>query len=114
MYCRSCGIEIPDTSRFCQQCGAATINSGFTSATGKPGRALSRPREDKKVAGVCSGIARYFGLDVFLVRIAMALLIFWPPGVGVIIYFVCWIIMPQDPLLLPPPRQTESQNAATV
>lgn len=114
MYCSSCGIEIPDVSRFCQQCGASTVNNRFTSATGKPGRALTRPRNDKKIAGVCAGIARYFGLDITVVRIVMVVLALWPPGVGAIIYIVCWIVMPQDPLLLPPPRQTEPQSAATA
>ncbi len=114
MYCRSCGIEIPDASRFCQQCGASTVNKGFTSASGKPGRALTRPRNDKKIAGVCAGLARYLGIDLTLVRIVMLVLAFWPPGVGVIIYIVCWIVMPQDPLLLPPPRQTESQRATVA
>ncbi len=114
MYCRSCGIEIPDSSRFCQQCGASTVNNGFTSSTGKPGRALTRPRNEKKMAGVCAGLARYLGIDVTLVRIVMLVLALWPPGVGVIIYIVCWIVMPQDPLLLPPPRQTQAQSASVV
>ena len=35
---------------------------------------LERPREGRMVAGVCAGIAGYFGLDVSLVRIGYALL----------------------------------------
>ena len=115
MYCRSCGIEIPDASRYCQQCGTATGKDNFTSSTGKPTRFLSRPRDEKKVAGVCAGIARYLGIDVTLVRVVILLLAFWPPGVGLVIYVACWIAMPQDPLLLAPPRQaTHAQNVTVT
>ena len=111
MYCSSCGIEIPEASRYCMQCGAATAKDTFTSATGKPGRTLSRPRDERKIAGVCSGIARYLGIDVTLVRILMVVFSIWPPAAGLIVYFACWIVMPQDPLLLPPARQAQSQDA---
>lgn len=112
MYCPSCGIEIPDSSRYCQQCGASTGKNGFTSTAGKPGPVLSRPRDDKKIAGVCAGIARYLGIDVTLVRIVMLVLAVWPPALGLIVYIVCWIVMPQDSLLLAAPKHaTESQRA---
>ncbi len=114
MYCRSCGIDIPDASRFCQQCGTTTARDTFASSTGKPARFLSRPRDEKKIAGVCAGIARYLGIDVTLVRIVLLVLAFWPPAVGLIIYVVCWIVMPQDPLLLAPPKQTTHAQNATV
>jgi phage shock protein PspC (stress-responsive transcriptional regulator) len=39
----------------------------------------------------------------------------WPPGLGLLFYVVCWIVMPKDPLLLTPPRQNASaQNAAAT
>jgi phage shock protein C len=104
MYCSSCGIDVTEGFRFCPQCGTATgVNTGFTSQTGRPGRFLSRPRDDRKLAGVCSGLARYFGIDVTLIRILMVVFAIWPPAVGLILYIVCWIVMPVDPLLLPPP-----------
>lgn len=105
MYCSSCGIEVSDAARYCPQCGMVTAKDGFTSATGKPTRTLSRPRDERKIAGVCAGIARYLGIDVTLVRILTVVLVIWPPAVGFIFYLVCWIVMPQDPLLLAPPSQ---------
>jgi phage shock protein C len=52
---------------------------------------------DKKVAGVCSGLAKYLDADVALVRIiTMCALIFTgfvPVGVA---YIVAWIAMPKD------------------
>jgi phage shock protein C len=74
---------------------------------------LTRPMAEKKIAGVCAGIARYFGIDVTLVRIIMVCLAFWPPSVGLILYIVCWIVMPKDPLLLPPPHVSQG-NAAVA
>ena len=112
MYCSACGIEIADASRYCQQCGAATVNSGFTSATSRPSRPLTRPRYDKKIAGVCAGLARYVGIDVTLVRIVMLILAIWPPCLGAIVYVVCWIVMPQDPLLLPAAKQANEPQSA--
>ena len=104
MYCSACGIDLSDGFRYCPQCGTATRLNGFTSDTGKPGRVLTRPRAEKKLAGVCSGIARYLGIDVTLVRILTLVLAIVPPGAGLIFYVVCWIVIPQDPLLLAPPR----------
>ena len=57
---------------------------------------LSRPREGAKIAGVCAGVARYFDMDVTLIRIIWLLVTFLPPGPGIIAYVVCWIAMPKD------------------
>ena len=104
MYCQACGIEVSEISRYCSQCGAASDKNEFISDTGKPAKALRRPRDDKKIAGVCSGLARYLGMDVTLVRILVLCFALWPPGIGVIFYIVCWIVMPQDPYLLAAPQ----------
>lgn len=51
--------------------------------------------EDKKLCGVCGGIAEYFDLDPTLVRIGWALLsLFWW-FTGVIAYVVCALIIPK-------------------
>ena len=117
MYCRACGIEVSGAARYCPQCGTATGTETFTSATGQSARVLRRPREDRKLAGVCSGIARYFGIDVTLVRVLTVVLALWPPCLGLIVYLVSWIVMPQDPLLLAPPSAsssgTDTGNLAT-
>jgi phage shock protein C len=101
MYCGSCGKEIPENFRFCSECGAPISQS--TSAV-RPLRALRRPHVDRKIAGVCAGLANYMDVDVTLVRIIVLCLIFWPPGIGLILYVVCWIVMPQEPYLLPPAK----------
>jgi len=49
---------------------------------------------DKMIAGVCSGVAEYFGIDKSIVRIIWAFLaIFY--GAGLLAYIIAWIIMPE-------------------
>lgn len=57
---------------------------------------LYRSRENKKVGGVCGGIAEYFNLDPTLVRLGAIVLIFvW--GAGILAYIVAWAIIPERP-----------------
>ena len=56
---------------------------------------LYRSTKDKKLVGVCSGLASYFNLDPAIVRIIFLLTaLVW--GVSVVIYIVCWICMPKE------------------
>ncbi len=48
------------------------------------------------VAGVCSGIAKYLGWDVTMVRIVYALATIFTAFAGVLIYLILWIIMPSE------------------
>jgi phage shock protein C len=93
MYCSHCGIQIDEQANYCHQCGGATPNVSRRPA----GKTLSRSREDAKVAGICAGFARYFDLDLTLVRILWVVLTIYPPGVGLLAYIICWIVMPRDP-----------------
>lgn len=57
---------------------------------------LYRSRKNKKVGGVCGGIAEYFDLDPTLVRLGAVILIFiW--GAGLLAYIVAWAIIPERP-----------------
>lgn len=49
---------------------------------------------DRMIAGVCAGIAEYFGWDSTLLRIVYVLATFFTAFAGVIIYIILWIIMP--------------------
>jgi phage shock protein PspC (stress-responsive transcriptional regulator) len=54
------------------------------------------------VAGVCSGVARYLGIDPVLVRVGFAVLAFVTWGTALLAYPVMWIIMPDEPAQQPP------------
>ena len=60
-----------------------------------PSKRLSRTREGRVVAGVCAGIAAYFGVDPTLVRLAFAVLTVFG-GAGVLLYLVAWIVIPDE------------------
>ena len=50
---------------------------------------------DKKIGGVCGGLAEYFGLDSLLVRLAFVVLILgW--GSGLLLYILLWILAPKQ------------------
>lgn len=51
--------------------------------------------KDRKIGGVCSGIAEYFDIDVTLIRIAYILLFFYW-GLGILPYLLMWMIIPKN------------------
>lgn len=57
-------------------------------------RRLQRTRDDRRLAGVCGGIAEYFGWDSTLVRIAWILLTLLG-GSGILLYLIFWVVMPE-------------------
>jgi phage shock protein PspC (stress-responsive transcriptional regulator) len=56
---------------------------------------LYRPRDDRLIAGVCSGIARRFNLDPTIVRIVFVASLFLP-GPQILIYLIAWLLMPDE------------------
>ena len=95
MFCNACGKTIAEDGRYCSHCG----NVVGISPTPKK---LMRSRADKKIGGVCAGLAHYLDLDVSLVRI-LWFFITLACGVlpGVVAYLLGWIIIPQEQLILP-------------
>ena len=59
-------------------------------------RKLTRSRSDRMLAGVCGGLAQFFGLDTSLVRIAYAILTIFTTFAGVPVYILMWIIIPEE------------------
>ena len=57
---------------------------------------LYRSRNDRKLAGVCGGIAEYYGWDPTLVRVAWIVLTLLG-GSGILIYLILWLVMPELP-----------------
>lgn len=56
---------------------------------------LYKSETDKKLCGVCGGIAKYFDIDSTLVRLATVLLTLG--GWGLLAYIICALVIPDDP-----------------
>jgi phage shock protein C len=60
-----------------------------------PTKRLYRIRDGRIVAGVCAGLAAYFGVDPTLVRLAFAVLTLFG-GLGVLLYLGAWVVIPDE------------------
>jgi len=61
-----------------------------------PTRKLYRSRSDRKLAGVCGGLAAFFSLDPTLIRVLFVILAL-AGGSGIVIYLAMWIMVPSQP-----------------
>jgi len=102
MYCNYCGKVIQDDANVCAYCGTRV---GSVLAR----KRLLRPRAGRKIAGVCAGFAEYFDLDVTLVRVVWLISVFLGVGLSLIAYFVAWMVMPDEPMMLPAPAAAAQQ-----
>jgi phage shock protein PspC (stress-responsive transcriptional regulator) len=57
---------------------------------------LVRSRKGRMLAGICAGIADYYGLDVTLVRVIVAVVSVITGGTGVLAYLAAWMIIPDE------------------
>jgi phage shock protein PspC (stress-responsive transcriptional regulator) len=60
-----------------------------------PAKRLYRTRDGRIIAGVCSGLAVYFGVDPTLVRLAFAVLTVFG-AVGILLYLGAWAVIPDE------------------
>lgn len=58
---------------------------------------LYRSATDRKICGVCGGLADYFGLDSTLVRLAFIALAVLDFSTGIILYILAAVVMPDEP-----------------
>ncbi|MDD6473604.1 MAG: PspC domain-containing protein [Bacteroidales bacterium] len=54
-----------------------------------------RSKRDRKIAGVCAGLAEYLNIDSLLVRIAFIILV-CGYGVGLLAYILLWLLAPEQ------------------
>ena len=57
---------------------------------------LYRSRTDKKVCGVCGGLAKYLGIDTTILRLILVLCILFA-GVGLLAYLIAALVIPVEP-----------------
>jgi phage shock protein C len=99
MTCSNCQKEIVEGSNFCYNCGARQTGGavpGGSAAAGNRNKRLVRSSTDKKLGGVCAGLADYFDLDPTIVRVLWLLAIFLG-GTGFLVYMILWIALPLAP-----------------
>jgi len=105
MYCNYCGKVIQDDANVCAYCG--TRVAGMIAR-----KRLVRPRVGRSIAGVCLGLAEYFDLDVTVIRVVW-LITAVMTGVGLLAYPIAWIIIPEEPLMLPMPAGQAAPHPQT-
>src|SRR5688572_16285463 len=70
--------------------------------TGQPrpeaGRRLVRSATDRKIAGVCGGLAEYLGVDSLIVRLVWVILSIYPGAIicGILAYLIAWFVIPSS------------------
>lgn len=57
---------------------------------------LYRSNTDKKIGGVCGGIAEYLKIDSTIVRLLLVIFCLMG-GAGIFLYIVAWLVMPEKP-----------------
>jgi phage shock protein C len=101
MVCAACGSPMNGEAKFCSNCGRTVETAAPVQQ-----RQLVRPREGRKIAGVCAGVALYTGWDLTLVRLVTVLATIFGVGTPVLAYLIGWIVMPDAPLTLPAQAST--------
>ena len=76
------------------EASSPTPTSPEASSLSRP-QPLCRPIQDRMLAGVAAGIARYLGVDATIVRIAFAVLVV-TGGIGLPIYLAGWLLIPEE------------------
>lgn len=59
-------------------------------------RQLYRSRDERIIAGICGGLAEFFGLEVSRIRLALLLLTLFA-GLSLWVYIILWLIIPNAP-----------------
>ncbi len=59
------------------------------------GKRLERSLKGRWLAGVCAGVADYFGIDPVLVRVGFVVAAFFG-GLGVVAYLAGWVLIPEE------------------
>ncbi len=79
-------------------------DGAFEAAEPATSRVLTRSRTDRRIAGVCGGLAEYFQVDPTPIRLLWIILSVVPGAIagGLIAYALAWILMPNAPAALAP------------
>ena len=96
MICPNCQRDIAVGSRYCYSCGAKQPETAASAPTPPvyPRKRLVRSTNDRKIAGVCAGLADYLDIDPIIVRV-LWVLAFFCAGTGLLAYIILWAVLPE-------------------
>ena len=104
--CPFCAETIRAEAVKCRFCGSVVESR----ALGSLSRPWLRPRDGRKIAGVCLGLADQFGVSVTLIRLAFILGFLFSVGIPfVLVYVVLWLVMPDEDDV-PGPRMGRAED----
>ena len=83
-------MQMGEPEAFGPRCGG-----GEAQCEGSAVRGVRRAADDRVVAGVCSGLARYFDVDVTVLRLVTLFLILFG-GLSLWVYVLLWIVIPKE------------------
>lgn len=95
MTCTRCSYDLPDDANFCFKCGA---DQRSPTASQRTWRSVRRSVANRKIAGVCGGLAEYLNVDATLVRVFLVIVAAFVPGAvmgAAIAYLLAWLVMPE-------------------
>ncbi len=102
-YCVKCGTANEGTAEFCVSCGEnlkkeeKTKGTEKTTTTQSSEKKLYRSRTNKMITGLSAGLAKYFEMDVDLVRILWVIGLFVSGGVVALVYLIMAAAIPLEP-----------------
>ena len=73
----------------------ARVIGGLAPTAGPGARLMRRSRQERWLGGVCSGMARFVGLEAWLMRLLFVALLL-AGGFGIVAYVLLWIFIPGD------------------
>jgi phage shock protein PspC (stress-responsive transcriptional regulator) len=91
--CPYCAETIRAEAIKCRYCGSIVESRALDGLT----RPWVRPRDGRKIAGVCIGLADQFGISVTLIRLAFILGFLFSVGIPfLLVYVALWLGMPDE------------------
>ncbi|NHJ86540.1 MAG: PspC domain-containing protein [Asgard group archaeon] len=109
VFCQNCGAANEDFAEFCASCGekiaidrkekarSSTNQTNATQPTTSTEKKLYRSRDNKMLTGLSAGLAKYFDMEVDIVRLLWVVFFVISGGVVLIVYLIMAMAIPLEP-----------------